>query len=328
MQAKEHIMSKISHLFVIDPIETLNLKLDSSLRMACALEKAGHDVAVCTPEDIFWVSSEGVAACHMRPISFQGSDITSMRIKDPVKRSLATFHAIHMRKDPPYDLNYITCTWLLESASRKGVKVWNSPQSLRDLNEKLSIFEFPEYINDGLVSTQATELFSFLKNQAHGDAILKPLTLFGGRGILRLNANEMSEASIRQILEEETQNGVQHRLIQAFDKRIFDGEVRAFAVGGKPIAWCLKKPQGSNFLANTRSGATLESYTPTEKDFTMIENISQQLLRKGVFFVGFDIIGGCVSEINITSPRLLHSASDTSDYYSKIADIISSNFSS
>jgi glutathione synthase len=227
-----------------------------------------------------------------------------------------------MRKDPPYDLAYITCTWLLESAETKGVKILNSPSALRDFNEKLAIFQFPEFIRDGLVSTQTKEFLEFLSQKAGGDAILKPLTLFGGRGVLRLNGSEMTESQIKQILDEETQHGEQHRLMQPFDTKIFEGEVRAFTAGGNAIAWCLKMPSGENFLANTRSGATLQSYQPTDADRAMVNHISQELLRKGVFYVGFDIIGGKVSEINITSPRLLHGPTDTADYYQKIAELI------
>ncbi len=328
MQAKETDMQKIHHLFVIDPISSLNIKLDSSLRIACALTKLGHEVAVCTPQDISWLSQDGSASCLAQSAVFKNSDIQDLSLSEPKLTALDTFHAIHMRKDPPYDLAYITCTWLLESAARKGVKVWNAPQALRDFNEKLGIFHFPEYIHPALVSTQPHQLKDFFLHKAHGDAILKPLTLFGGRGVLRLNNQDMTPSQIDQILAEETQHGQEHRLIQPFDKSIFDGEVRVFTAGGEAIAWCLKKPQGQNFLANTRSGATLEAYTPSSDEQNMVQDIANRLLKKGVFFIGFDIIGGKVSEINITSPRLLHSPEDTHDYYSKIAAIIAKNLES
>lgn len=312
-------MGKIHHLFVIDPIESLNIKLDSSLRMAHALRRLGHETSICTVGQIEWLSRDACASAMTQDLRFDQSDVGSFRLGSQQRRRLDTFTAIHMRKDPPYDLSYIACTWLLDSAESRGVKVFNSPKALRDFNEKLGIFRFPDAIREGLVSAQVEELLHFLDGPAGGDAILKPLTLFGGRGVLRLNRQLMSQEQIRHILTEETHHGQDLRLMQPFDQRIFEGEVRAFTVGGEPLGWCIKRPQGGNFLANTRSGATLEAYEPLPSDRALVTSIAQQLLGEGVFLVGFDIIGGYVSEINITSPRLLHPAQDTRDYYAEIA---------
>lgn len=319
MQAKETAMAKIHHLFVIDPIEHLNIQLDSSLRMVRALRNLGHETAICTPNQIEWLSSEGCAAALTQDIRFEDQDLGSVRLGPKVRRRLDSWTAIHMRKDPPYDLDYIACTWYLDSAKTRGVQIFNDPTALRNLNEKLSIFRFPDAIRDGLVSAQVDSIMAFLDGPAQGDGILKPLTLFGGRGVLRLNRRTMSVAQIQSILTEETQHGTQHRLIQAFDSRVFQGEVRAFTVGGQPLSWCLKRPQGQNFLANTRSGATLEAYAPSAGDLAMVESIGKALDQEGVFLAGFDVIGGYVSEINITSPRLLQAPGDGRDYYQEIA---------
>lgn len=315
-------MGKIHHLFIIDPVESLNLKLDSSLRMACALRTIGHEIAVCTPSQIAWLSSETSASCLCQEVKFSTQDISSLHLGSPERRSLDHFTAIHMRKDPPYDLNYIACTWLLDSAAARGVRVFNAPAALRNLNEKLSIFRFPQAIRDGLVSAQPDQLLDFLDHQAQGDGILKPLTLFGGRGVLRLSRQQMSNDQIRHILNEETRHGEDMRLIQPFDRRIFEGEVRAFTAGGRDISWCVKRPQNGNFLANTRSGATIEAYSPTSAERDTVTSIARELYRDGVFFIGFDVIGGYVSEINITSPRLLHAAQDTRNYYAELANLI------
>ncbi len=315
-------MAKISHFFVIDPIETLNFALDSSLRIARALRKIGHETHICTPSQIEWASQDGCAVAFAQDLRSGDKDVSRYELGPVVRRKLSTFQAIHMRKDPPYDLAYITCTWLLDSAEREGVKVLNSPSSLRNYNEKLSIFRFPEYIQDGLLSTNPESLFAFLKHEAKGDAVLKPLTLFGGRGVIRLKLDGKNEAEIRKTLNDETQNGQDHRLIQAFDQRIFEGEVRVFTAKGKAISWCLKKPHGDNFLANTRSGATLEPYTPSAKDIHMIESIASELLKDGIFYLGFDVIGGRVSEINLTSPRLLQANDDDPSPYNQIAQYL------
>ncbi len=317
-------MGKIQHLFIIDPIETLNLKLDSSLRMARALRNIGHEVALCTPSQIEWLSRDSSAACFSQDLRFGNHDINSLQLGTTQRRRLDQFTAIHMRKDPPYDLHYIACTWLLDSAVARGVRVFNAPAALRNLNEKLSIFRFPEAINEGLVSSQPDQFLAFLDDAAQGDAILKPLTLFGGRGVLRLCRQQMGDEQIRHILNEETRHGEDMRLMQPFDRRIFEGEVRAFTAGGQAVSWCVKKPQGGNFLANTRSGATIEPYKPSPSDLILVTNIAEKLYEEGVFFVGFDVIGGFVSEINITSPRLLHAAQDTRDYYADLAKMIES----
>lgn len=312
-------MGKIHHLFIIDPIESLNLKLDSSLRMSRALSNLGHDVAVCTPSQIDWLSRDNSASCTCQQLSFANQEITSLRLGPSQRRRLDQFTAIHMRKDPPYDLHYISCTWLLDSAAARGVVIFNAPEALRNFNEKLSIFRFPQAMRDGLVSSQTEQLLNFIDSHAQGDAILKPLTLFGGRGVLRLSRQQMSEDQIRHILNEETRHGEDIRLIQPFDRRIFEGEVRAFTAGGRPVSWCVKRPQNGNFLANTRSGATIEAYNPTAHDVALVTSVAQELYKEGVFFIGFDVIGGYISEINITSPRLLHAAQDTRDYYAELA---------
>jgi len=312
-------MAKIHHLFVIDPIENLNLKLDSSLRVARALCNIGHLAYICTPGQLEWLSRESCAAAFAQELAFPDGDINSLRISPARRLRLDFFQAIHMRKDPPYDMNYIATTWLLDSAVARGVKVYNAPEALRNLNEKLSIFKFPETIRDGLASSDPQQLLQFIKESANGDAVLKPLTLYGGRGVLRLNLLQQKEEQVLHILREETQNGQDMRLLQPFDQRIFQGEVRAFSVNGKALGWCLKKPHEDNFLANTRSGATLESYQPRADEVALVEKVAQALVDEGVYFVGFDIIGNFISEINITSPRLLHGPDDTRDYYKEIA---------
>lgn len=315
-------MTKIRHLFVIDPIESLNFRLDSSLRLARALRNIGHEVAICTPAQIEWQSAAGCASCSAQSLRFGNGDVSAYELAPVKHMRLDSFQAIHMRKDPPYDLAYISCTWLLDTAAAKGAKVFNAPRALRDFNEKLSIFLFPEAIRDGLVSTDAERLLDFLKQSCDGDGVLKPLTLFGGRGVIRLNLKAASAEEIRRVLREETQGGLDYRLLQPFDQRIFEGEVRVFTAGGEAISWCLKRPSAENFLANTRSGATLEPYEPTPVEVAQIEGIAQRLLKDGVYFIGFDVIGGNVSEINITSPRLLQAPDDSAAPYNRIAAML------
>lgn len=316
-------MTSHFHLFVMDPVENLNLRLDSSLRMAAALCHIGHRCFITTPKllSLYHGKKTSDTTASVRSLHVTSTDLHDLVIGEPELRPLRSFSAIHMRKDPPFDMAYLASTWLLEQA-RGHAKIYNDPEALRRWNEKLLIFEFPEYTNPGLISADANELLSFLKDHARGDAILKPLDLFGGRGVMRLNLEEQSESSIKEKLEKETDAGKNWRLIQPFDKSIYEGEVRVFTAGGVPIAWSLKVPPPGQYLANTGAGASVQPYTPSRPESAMVEAISKSLLTKGIFLTGFDIIGGKVSEINITSPRMLIAGQSESSFYHQFGELI------
>jgi len=312
-----HSSPQQRHLFVIDPLESLTLELDSSVRLAREIEKAGHEIYVTTINRLGWINGAPSAHTHCARLAFSGSAV-SFTCGAYSKRNLVDFAGIHMRKDPPFDLEYVSATWLLESAAGSA-KIYNAPSALRSINEKLAIFAFPEASAAALVSSNPEELYQFIQNECHGDAIIKPLLLFGGRGVFRMELQQKDHATAMESLRQETQNGSAARLVQPFNKAIFEGEVRAFAVGGHPIAWCLKKPAAGNFLANTRAGATLVEYQPTKAEVTMATRVAQRLYAAGVSLVGFDLIGGVLSEVNITSPRLLQAPTDKRNYYESMA---------
>lgn len=310
-----------SHLFVVDPLDSLNLALDSSLRLALSLAQMGHKVFACQMNDIQWNSRHVQADAAVQRIVFNGPARSAQFVPHRLE-SLAYFSAIHMRKDPPFDLEYIACTWLLESVAGK-TKIYNQPSALRSLNEKLAIFNFPEAIRPALVSTQPSVLLDFIKTRCDGDAVIKPLNQYGGRGVRRITLGSPEFKTDQAVLDSllaETEGGHHLRLVQAFDKAIFGGEVRAFYVGGLPLAWCLKKPAPGEFLANTRAGATLHHYTPKAIERERAGAVAVKLRESGVEIVGFDLLGGFVSEINLTSPRLLHAAEDTTPYYQQWAE--------
>ncbi len=311
------------HLFIMDPIEKLNLDLDTSLKLARKLGSMGDQVFFCEPRHIHWHSSAGAAMVHARRFDFSGNQSVQLSHAS-VRYALPDFHGVHMRKDPPFDMNYIGTTWLLDSATQSA-RVMNDPQALRDHNEKLAIFQFPSDTLSALVSSDTQDLLQFALEDAHGDAIIKPLDMFGGQGVSRLQVikdDEPSMAEARRTLDHATNQGTVMRLIQPFDKRIYEGEVRAFAVGGIPLAWCLKLPASGSFLANTRAGAQLSPYTPSSGEIETVERVSKALLDRGIFVVGYDLIGGKISEINVTSPRLLQGRGDLTDYFLSYADLV------
>jgi glutathione synthase len=322
-----------SHLFVIDPLESLNVTLDSSLRIMFELAALGNHICVCEPRQLLWTTDAGALAVT-RELGF-GRDATEFKVGSEKVIPLEDFSAIHMRKDPPYDLDYVATTWLLDPAAHV-TKIYNHPEALRRYNEKLAIFRFPKDIRPAMVSSDPKVLFDFIVTRCHGDAVIKPLTLFGGRGVLRLQLEDasaskgafMSQQVLLQVLQNETENGQHLRLVQPFDKAIFDGEVRVFTAFGEPIAWCLKKPAKGQFLANTRAGAELVDYKPSSEEEARVRRIATELLRDGVAFVGFDLIGGFVSEINLTSPRLLQAPGKLDNPYRRIAELVVKDISS
>jgi len=306
------------HLFIIDPLDKLNFKLDSSIRMAFELNLCGAEVYVCEDKDLYWNIKDPSASCHSKKVCFGDKGPTSIKVESEKSLLLEEFHGIHMRKEPPFNIDYVSCTWLLDSAVNKSW-IFNEPNALRTINEKLSLFLFPEASKKALVSSSSKDLYEFAKSEANGDAIVKPLDLFGGRGIFRLETNnEPLEKSMAK-LDEATSDSKFPRLIQPFDSKIHDGEVRVFTLGGKAISWCLKKPKEGNFMANTSQGAKLERYQPAPKMKEMIENVAMKLVGMGIYIAGFDVIGDSISEINVTSPRLLQADDDKENYYQTMA---------
>lgn len=306
-----------THLFIIDPIEKLNLNLDSSLRMAYCLHELGHRIFIADSEELYWDIKQKSATAKVRQITFEGS-LRALNVVHTTDMTLAEMSAIHMRKEPPFDQGFLTTTWLLDSAKATS-KVINDPKALRTLNEKLAIFQFPEYTTEALVSKNVEMLLEFCQNHCQNDAIVKPLDLFGGKGIFRIQLNKESVSDLRTKLQIATANNTSFRLIQPFNSDIFFGEIRVFTMAGKPLAWCLKKPAEGQFFANTSAGATLHPFEPSKQLIEMATNIATKLLEEGVYLAGLDIIGDKLSEINITSPRLLTANTDELPYYRNIA---------
>jgi glutathione synthase len=308
----------------MDPLEKLNIKLDSTLRLGFALSEKKHSCFFTTPKELSWfhqpASDRKTTMARAHPLNYQGA-ANKVTLGEPQLISLEDFDSVHMRKDPPFDLDYLAATWILSAASEK-TRIYNDPECLRRWNEKLIITRYPQDTHPALLSADVEAILEFITGPAKGDAILKPLDLFGGRGVIRTNLNTTDEAEIRRILTQETRNGEQYRLIQPFDTSIFDGEVRVFCAGPEPVAWCLKKPTGGQFLANTRAGATLSAYQPTAAEDTMVRRVARDLGNEGIFFTGFDLIGGKISEINITSPRLLAVTDDETSLYETTAQLL------
>lgn len=317
-------MTSYRHLFVIDPIEKLNLKLDSSLRMAFALTKRKQRCFITSPKEISkrHCSRRQLAGTWVQAQEIMfGGTAADLQLGAKTEHGLASFQGIQMRKDPPFDMDYLAATWLLDEAHGSSI-VYNDPQALRRWNEKLIIMRFPQYTLPACFSSDPEQILKFIADEAGGDGILKPLDLFGGRGVLRIQLDLHSLDEQLAMIRRETQDGEHYRLAQPFDSKIFDGEVRVFCAGNEPLAWCLKKPQNGEFLANTRLGAVLLPYHPTEAETKMVRDVTSELMREGIFLTGFDLIDGKISEINITSPRMLTLGQDEEQLYDRLASLL------
>jgi glutathione synthase len=290
---------KGSHLFVLDPIERLNLAWDTSIKMAFSLSSLGETVYFCTGRELSRSLHPMASTATCRRTTF-GSKPSELVLGSSERVNLIDFASIHMRREPPYDLDYIGTLWILDAVSQL-VPVMNGPKALLEINEKLSILDFPLFTKPALVSSDAEELMGFAKERCNSNIVIKPLGLYGGRGIEHIEGDR----GLLERLHVATLNGKEARIIQEFNPAIYQGEVRAFSVAGKPVAWCLKVPKSGEFLANTRAGSTLAPYEPTTRDLDVATGVAETLLKRGVIFAGVDIIGGWLSEINITCPALL-----------------------
>lgn len=310
---------KQRHLFILDPIKNLNFQMDTSLKLARELALFDHEIFGTTIADLFWNRGQESPGCRAFQLFFTGvggedSPTFDVQANPPSSWLLRSFSSVHMRKEPPLDINYFAVTWLLDQVSRQ-VKIYNAPDILRKFNEKAGILQYPAETAPALISSDYPGILDFLEKECAGDGIIKPLDQFGGRGIFRCRLDD--EASVRQ-LEQALADG-RMRIIQPFDQAVLSGEVRVFTLAGDALCWCLKTPKEGSFLANTGAGSTLTAFEPDQELKKRVERIAKDLYRQGVVLCGMDLIGGRVSEINITSPRLLHPDPDQRDYYSRIA---------
>ena len=307
-----------SHLFIMDPFEKLNLKLDSSLRMAFALKELGHKISFASAQDLFWQNSSKFAKLTAYELHFHDGPM-SASLGASASLTLDVFKGIHMRKDPPFDMNYIASTWLLDAVP-PTTKVLNNPQMLRSFNEKLGAFQFSNWMLPSATSANVRELLEFIRKLDSEFVIIKPLDLYGGRGIEKMPRNNF--ATLHAKLEVMTHTNQTAVMVQPFDPAVYAGEIRAFTAGGEVIAWCKKVPAKDNFLANTGAGATLSHHIPTGPQKAAVTEIAKKLLGSGVFLTGIDLIGDQVSEVNITSPRMLIAPPDDEKLcYEKIAQL-------
>ena len=286
-------------LFVADPLETFKIHKDSTFAMMREAVRRNHEVFACETSHLMWARGGQVCA-RIKPVRFTG---ISHPWFEPIHyaehpTNLARFDAVLMRKDPPFNTEFFYATHLLEQAEREGACVFNRPSALREHPEKLAIMAFPQFIAPTLVTKDPVELKEFHEQQK--DIILKPLDGMGGKGIFRVGPDGLNLGSIIETL----QGDIPHTLMaQRYLPEISQGDKRIILIAGQPVPYALARiPQGKEIRGNLATGGKGVAQALSARDLEIAEYLGPMLFERGLMLVGLDVIGDCLTEINVTSP--------------------------
>ena len=284
---------------VMDPIAGISYKKDSSLAMLLAAQDRGWTLFYMEQQDLYL--NEGKARARMKPLKVFANPEKWFELDAETDTALSDLDVILMRKDPPFDMEFVYSTYLLEQAERDGVLIVNKPQSLRDCNEKLFATQFTQCTPPTVVSRRADVLREFAA--LHGDVILKPLDGMGGTSIFR---HRVGDPNLSVILETLTLNGTQQIMAQGYLPAIKDGDKRILMIDGEPVDYCLARiPAQGETRGNLAAGGRGEARPLSEKDRWIEAQVGPTLREKGLLFVGLDVIGEHLTEINVTSPTCI-----------------------
>ena len=296
-------------LFILDPLPQIKTYKDTSYAMMVAASARGHEIHVCGPEDLWF---DGVQTCVAATrLELQGDGQGEWyrlgeRTEDPVQ----FFDATLMRKDPPFDLEYLYATMLLERAVANGAKVFNDPRAIRDHNEKLAITEFPQFAAPTIVTRDPARLRAFVAE--HGQAVFKLLDGMGGASIFQAR---QGDANLSVIIETLNQFGARSVMAQRFLPEISEGDKRILLIGGKVVPYSLARiPQKGEARGNLAAGGTGRAQPLSARDREIAEALCQPLWERGLLLVGLDVIGGCLTEINVTSPTCFQEITQQTGY--------------
>lgn len=287
--------------FVIDRLEDIKISKDSSYVMMREAVLRNHQVYVLHQDDIIWRDSAVVS--FVKILTMNVNEKTAQancwyHLSETLTMPLQAFDAVLMRKDPPFNMEYIYSTYLLELAEKQGARIINSPRAIRDFNEKLAIAKFPQFTPPTLVTRRETLILEFL--QQHQDIILKPLDSMGGASIFRIHA---ADHNINVIIETMTHYGTRTVMAQRFLPEITQGDKRILMIAGKPVPYALARiPKPGETRGNLNTGGTGVARPLSPQDKLIAETLGPELVRQGLMLVGLDVIGDCLTEINVTSP--------------------------
>ncbi|CBA33579.1 glutathione synthase [Cronobacter turicensis] len=281
---------------VMDPIANINIKKDSSFAMLLEAQRRGYELHYMEMADLYLNNGEGRARTRLVSVEQNYDKWYEFGTEQDI--ALADLDVVLMRKDPPFDTEFIYATYILERAEEKGTLIVNKPQSLRDCNEKLFTAWFADLTPHTLVTRNKAQLKAFWEK--HGDIILKPLDGMGGASIFRVKEGDPNLSVIAETL---TVLGSRYCMAQNYLPAIKDGDKRVLVVDGEPVPYCLARiPQGGETRGNLAAGGRGEPRPLTDSDWEIARRVGPTLKAKGLIFVGLDIIGDKLTEINVTSP--------------------------
>ena len=285
-------------LFVVDPLASFKIYKDTTYVMMREAISRGHQVWTCLIDELRLKNTLVQAAARRLTIHNVESGKNWYSEGDTETIALRDFSGVVMRKDPPFDQQYYYATQLFTLAEEQGANVFNSGQALRDFNEKLAIFKFPEFTTETMVSQNPADIRAFVIEQ--GDVIVKPLDGMGGAGIFRLRPDD---ANLGSILETLTANGTVSIMAQQYLPAIVDGDKRILLIDGVPVDWCLARiPAQGETRGNLAAGGTGVARPLTQRDRDIAESLGPRLAAQGLLLVGLDVIGDNLTEVNVTSP--------------------------
>jgi glutathione synthase len=282
--------------FILDPLPLLKAYKDSSVAMMRALAARGHRIHATEPRALYW--RDGVTGALLRPLELYADDHDWYSAGDEEEHRLTDFAAVLMRKDPPFDMEYVYATYLLEAAEREGARVYNKPRAIRDYNEKMAITEFREFVAPTLVTRDTARIAGFIDEL--GDVIVKPLDGMGGVSIFRVRANDPNR---NVIVETVSQFGARTVMAQQFIPAITEGDKRILLIGGEVVPWSLARiPKPGETRGNLAAGGRGVARPLSPRDREIGEALARPLWDAGLLVVGIDVIGDYLTEVNVTSP--------------------------
>jgi glutathione synthase len=281
---------------IADPLPSFRIYKDSTYAMMAEAARRKHTLYWFGQGDI--VFEGGLVTAYVTSVTLTGDADQWYRASAPKAMPLNAFDAVLLRKDPPFDMEYVYTTYLLDRAEAQGARVFNKPSAVRDHNEKLAIMEFPQFLSPTLVSRDEKRLRAF--HAEHRDLIFKPLDGMGGAGIFRVGDDAMNLGSIIETL---TENGRRTIMAQRFIPEVKAGDKRVLTIGDKVVPFCLARiPQGTEVRGNLAAGGLGVAQPISQTDRTIAETLAPILSKRGLLLVGLDVIGGCLTEVNVTSP--------------------------
>lgn len=283
-------------LFIMDPIERVKIEKDTTFAFLLEAQRRGHGCWVCGAEELS--ARAGRAFVTARRVEVRRELGNHATVVEEARLDLSEFGVVWMRTDPPFDMNYLYATYLLEQVDPSRTLVINRPSGLRDANEKAYILHFPDVIPETVVTRSSEEIHRFVA-EVGGRAVIKPLDQMGGTGIFLLRDDD---PNLNSILETSTKNGSEFVMVQRYVPEAAAGDKRILLMDGEPLGAIVRVPQGREFRGNMAAGGIAQAGTITDADRRIIDAVVPRLREQGLWFVGLDVLGDRLTEVNVTSP--------------------------